>query len=92
MITYRGYLEKDLIANKLIIPDALMKLIRDNLRNKMRIRDYITKKIFKPEGEIDYEDLFLDLNYYEELSKILIECNEIEEKRRKKLEPKTNER
>jgi hypothetical protein len=86
MITYRGYLEKDLIANKLIIPDALMKLIRDNLRNKMQIRDYISikKPGIKVEDKFEYKEI--------ELPKILFECNKIEEKRRKKLEPKTNER
>jgi len=33
-ITYRGLTEVEMIDNKFIIPDALIKLCRENLRNK----------------------------------------------------------
>jgi len=37
--TYKGFTESEMVENKFIIPDALIKLCRENLRNKNGLND-----------------------------------------------------
>lgn len=43
-VTYKGYTENQLIREGKIIPDSLLNLCRENLHNKMEIKDRVITK------------------------------------------------